>query len=225
MDWRWAPIVGLLIGAVALSACSGAQRTLAPAATAPPKAPPARSDTSSVQATTAALPSPFDGRALPLVSLDTALAEVSGRISLPETSAVGDPRAVAVNHARPKTRNALWLYYDPGVFFEVEPLPEGESEQGYAARRVARASLMTHPDGTPCVTLRRIRGRDTAVTTPGELLQNGQRMHVTSIAGAVAWASDGKLYLVRGLPWGLHGEPVEGSPSLDVLLRFAEATR
>ena len=223
MDWRWAPIVGLLISAVALSGCSGAQRTPAPAATAPSREPLAWVDTSSVEPTTAALPSPFDGKALPLVSLGAALSQISGRVSLPETRVVGAPRAVVVNHARPKTRNALWLYYDPGVFFEVEPLPEGESEQGYAARRVAAASAMTHPDGTPCVTLRWIRGRETAVTTPGELLQNGQRMHVTGVSGAVAWASNGRLYLVRGLPLGLHGEPAEGSPSLGVLLRFAEA--
>lgn len=224
MHARTALVLGLLAVAVGVSSCSAPPRAATPQAPSGSRPSPAPIATASVEPTPSRLPFPFDGSALPLVSLDAALAEIPGHVSLPDARVVGAPRAAMVNHARPKSRNALWVYYDPGVFFEVEPLPELESEVDYALGRVAAASHMTHPDGTQCVTLRMIRGRATAVTTPGPLLLDGQVSHVREVAGSVAWASDGRTYLVRGLPMGLHGEGAPGSPSLDVLLRFAEAT-
>lgn len=224
MHARTVLALGLLVFAVGVSGCGAPPRAATPQAPGGPRQSPAPIATASVEPTTASLPFPFDGSGLPLVPLDAALAEISGHVSLPDARVVGAPRAAMVNHARPKSRNALWLYYDPGVFFEVEPLPELELELDYALRRVAASSHMTHPDGTPCVTLRMIRGRATAVTTPGGLLLDGQVSHVREVAASVAWANDGRMYLVRSLPMGLHGEGAPGSPSLDVLLRFAEAT-
>lgn len=127
------------------------------------------------------------GAALPFVPLATGLAQMQRPLALPDVRVAGEPDAVVVNHG-PHKANSLWLHYPTGIRLIVSPQP-------FDARAdVARAASMTHPDGSPYVHLERIAGRDTAVVTEGEVLQDKRATPFGSGGNAVIWGANGYTY-------------------------------
>ena len=137
--------------------------------------------------------SPFANPSLPIVSLSDGLSQMQRPVSLPDVRVAGTPDAVVVNHG-PHKANSLWLHYPTGIFLQIHP-----NDEAYSAWvSVARASGMTHPDGSQYVRLVRVAGRDTAVMTQGWLVQHGRKLGM-SAENAVSWGQNGYVYVLEPL--------------------------